>query len=123
MKFKTTSKAIKNGYGTKYLFKTGYCALQNLFYYDNPIAYTSGMYGWNFDLYDIEGVGICTGYRGMVGQQIDYAVVKKYDDKACEIVYKMKNDNQTWEEYDTWKKQAIEELKKQFIKELFGKAV
>lgn len=110
MKFKTTKKQIVNGYGTRYLYKVGYCELQTLLRYNNPVAYTSGIYGWNFDLYDIDGVGICTGYRGMAGQRIDYELTKKYEDAAQKIAYGA-------DDYET-KKQKIEDLQKQFIKEL-----
>lgn len=110
-KVKTTKQSILNAYAPNYLFKTGYCNLQTLFYYDEPKAYTCGTYGWNFDLYDVEGVGICTGYRGMAGHSIDYDIAKKYEGLAEKIVY---NNDVAWED----KKGKLKELQIDFIKEV-----
>ena len=66
MKFKTTAKEIRNSYGKK--IAVSYCGMQHLLYNHAPIAYTCGVYGWNFDVYSVDGVTICTGYRGMVGK-------------------------------------------------------
>ena len=42
----------------------GYCELQCLLNYESPIAYTSGKYGWDCDLYMInDRFSIVTGYR------------------------------------------------------------
>ena len=67
MKFKTTAKAIRNNCYN--VVSAGYCDLQYLLSYENPVAYTSGVYGWNFDVYEVNGLTICTGYRGMVGKR------------------------------------------------------
>lgn len=85
MKFKTTAKQIKNSYGK--CIALGYCSAQSLLAYQNPIAYTCGVYGWNFDLYEVNGVGITTGYRGMVGQSVDYDLTREYETKAQKIRY------------------------------------
>ena len=87
MKFKTTSRELKNSVPTNYLFKAGYCALQELFYYEQPIAYNCGVYGWNYDVYKIYDVYITTGYRSMVGKYIPNELVEKYNNKASTIVY------------------------------------
>lgn len=87
MKFKTTSKELKDNVPTNYLFKTRYCALQELFYCEQPIAYSSGTYGWNYDVYKIDNVYITTGYRSMVGKYIPNELVEKYKDKASKIAY------------------------------------
>lgn len=110
-KVKTTKQSILNAYAPNYLFKTGYCNLQTLFHYDEPKAYTCGTYGWNCDLYDVEGVGITTGYRGMVGHSIDYDIVKKYEDMASKIVY---GNEVPWEN----KKEELHKLQIDFIKEV-----
>lgn len=85
MKFKTTAKAIRENGGR--VLACGYCGMQNLLYYRSPIAYTSGVYGWNFDVYDVDGYIITTGYRGMVGQRVDYERLREYELKAEKIVY------------------------------------
>lgn len=67
MKFKTTRKAIVNN--SFNLVCAGYCDLYNLLANHEPIAYTSGTYGWNFDVYEVHGLTICTGYRNMPGRR------------------------------------------------------
>ena len=122
MKFKTTSKAIRQNYSQNYILSIGYCDLQFLLKYENPRAYTSGVYGWNYDLYDVEGVAICTGYRGMpTGKKFDYNLVEKYDDKARKIIETLKKDNETWDKCLSKKEKAVNKLLKQFLKEVYTK--
>lgn len=81
MKYKTTRKAIVNGcYNVKC---AGYCELQNLLRGVEPTAYTCGVYGWNFDVYKLDGLTICTGYRGMPGPHVKDST--EYEAKAREI--------------------------------------
>ena len=82
MKYKTTAKAIRGGYYK--IIKAGYCELQGLLSYKSPISYTCGYYGWNFDVYDIDGVAIATGYRGMPSKnsKADYKLIREYEAKA-----------------------------------------
>lgn len=61
MKHKTTEKAIEQNYYK--IIKVGYCNLQYLLQYEEPVAYTSGVYGWNADVYDFGNIAIVTGYR------------------------------------------------------------
>ena len=82
MKYKTTAKKLKEGY--YHIISVGYCELQYLLYYKSPVAYNAGVYGWNFDVYDINGVAIVTGYRSMPNKhaKCDYHLAREYDDKA-----------------------------------------
>lgn len=82
MKYKTTAKAIRDGYYT--IISASYCSLQTLLNYESPIAYSAGVYGWNFDVYEFDGVAIATGYRGMPSQnsKADYNLIREYDEKA-----------------------------------------
>ena len=82
MKYKTTAKALKEGYHK--IISVGYCDLQNLLNYEKPVAYSSGTYGWNFDVYDVDGVAIATGYRGMPSKNSsdDYALIREYEKKS-----------------------------------------
>lgn len=48
-----------------------------------PFAYTSGVYGWNFNAYNVGGVLLCSGYRGMIGPRLEIAT--KYEEKARKI--------------------------------------
>jgi hypothetical protein len=62
MKLKTTAKEMSQYHR---IFRVGYCELQSLLKYRSPFAYSCGVYGWNADYYDIDGVLIATGYRSM----------------------------------------------------------
>ena len=77
-KYRTTAKAIRDAMraGTPTV-ALGYCELQRLLGCADPVAYTAGVYGWNFDVYRLGGLTICTGYRGMIGADVDTAAVEK----------------------------------------------
>jgi hypothetical protein len=96
MKLKTTSKAIKAG--SCRVFQIGYCELQTLLRNEDPFGYTCGLYGWNYDAYDLGGgVTLTTGYRGMPGVPLDYAKVRAFEDRAHAI---MDDRAITWEKKD-----------------------
>lgn len=105
MKYKTTRKAIVNG--SVNVRCAGYCDLSYLLYNYEPIAYTCGMYGWNFDVFEVYGLTICTGYRNMPGKRLDH--IGEYEKKAREI----------WENYSIpyeTKKEETEKLLQEFCK-------
>lgn len=86
MKYKTTAKAIRECYPVNMRLSIGYCDAQYLLKCEDASAYTCGVYGWNFDVYEVDGVAICTGYRGMPkGVDYDYKVLDEYEKKAREI--------------------------------------
>ncbi len=108
MKFKTTAKAIRANGGR--ILSVGYCDMQNLLRYQNPIAYTCGVYGWNFDVYEIGIYTICTGYRGMPGKSVDYNLLKYFEKKAETIACNWSYPGG----YDA-KEKAINDLLKAFL--------
>lgn len=63
MKFKTTRKEMCNC--SFCIISFPYCDIQNIERYLTPIAYTSGVYGWNCDIYEPTSYNIhfTTGYR------------------------------------------------------------
>lgn len=81
MKYKTTTKALRAG--SCNLRCAGYCDLSSLLRGHEPVAYTCGVYGWNFDVYEVYGLTICTGYRGMPGKRLDG--IAEYEKKADAI--------------------------------------
>ena len=85
MKFRTTAKAVKWGYHE--IIQVGYCGAHWLLYGLHPVAYTAGVYGWNFDVYEVEGVAICTGYRGMPGKRLPYDFVNGFEKRAEAAAY------------------------------------
>lgn len=104
MKYKTTRKAIKNGCIN--VKSAGYCDLQNLLTNHSAVAYTAGVYGWNFDVFDVYGVTICTGYRNMPGPRLDH--IREYEEKAAAIW-----DYEDRRPFDE-KQKAVENLLKEF---------
>lgn len=107
MKIKTTRKAIVNS--STNIVSAGYCDLAHLLHNHSPIAYTCGVYGWNFDVYEIGGLTICTGYRGMPGRRANN--IGAYEEKAREIM--------SWENDVpfTKKQEQVEQLLNEFIKQ------
>ncbi len=92
MVFNVTRKEVMAGYYR--VISIGYCDLQDLLYFRNRIAYTSGVYGWNADIYDFGNVAIVTGYRPFGNVSVQYETVKQYNDTAREIAcnYKIPYD-------------------------------
>ena len=107
MKYKTTAKALReNACNPR---SVEYCDLQSLLINHSPIAYTCGVYGWNFDVYEVYGVTICTGYRGMVGPRCEG--IAEDEEKAQEIL-SWENKEMTYDE----KREAVENLLHDFCK-------
>lgn len=98
MKIKTTrANVVKSSVPSK-LLAVGYCDIQTLLRGHDPIAYTAGVYGWNFDVYEVDGWTIYTGYHNMPGRRAnntetyekraraimdDYK--RPYDERAAEV--------------------------------------
>lgn len=85
-KTKTTAKAIKERY--KKCYSAGYCDLQFLLRYIDPLYYHAGVYGWDYDVYIIDDVAIFTGYRYPSSgiKHIPYEIAEKYDKYAKKII-------------------------------------
>lgn len=110
MKIKTTRKAIVNS--SVNVRCAGYCDLQALLCNHEPIAYTTGVYGWNFDVYSVYGLTICTGYRNMPGKRLEG--IAAYEKKA-EVIW---SDYENYKGIDGYEKQMeeVEALLKEFCK-------
>lgn len=108
MKHKTTQKAIKEKF--RYIIYTGYAELQSLLKHVEPIAYTAGVYGWNANIYTIDGVAIVTGYRPFGNIRADYDICEKYESEANQIIKSVCN----YEECKT----ALNDLISKFIEEV-----
>lgn len=62
MKTKTTKKAIMSAFEN--VISVGYCDMQSALTWREPNFYTTGVYGWNADVYVIDCYTvIVTGYR------------------------------------------------------------
>ena len=124
MKFKTTKKEVNEGYSC--VLKVGYCELQDLLHYQNPIAYTCGVYGWNADIYNAPeprwgGTAIVTGYRPF-GFQIPHELCVAYNKKACEILNSQLYDyDKTREQLNTLIWSLISKCRTLYIERMFKK--
>ena len=76
MKMKVTKKSVLNAFGNVYGIP--YCDCYQLFRSLDCHMYTAGIYGWNCDIYTVNGVAITTGYR-CFGRSINSGVMKKYE--------------------------------------------
>ena len=116
MKFKITRRELKENYRC---VSVGYCDLQYLLRNCSPIAYNSGIYGWNYDVYtfDSTDIAICTGYRNMPGRSLEANGIscRDWDKKAQNIINK-------WQYYEV-QKEELEKLLQEFLfvieKEIF----
>lgn len=82
MTVRITNKALReNG-----AVAIGYCQAHYLLYYETPVYYTAGVYGWNSDVYSIDGILISTGYRPAGTRRIDYDIIEAYEKMAQDIV-------------------------------------
>lgn len=84
MSTKTTQKAVKNNYIN--VICVGYCELQKLLSYNEPIAYTTCRKGWGADVYYFGATAIVTGYKPFGNVKPTKDVCKGYDIKAHEIL-------------------------------------
>lgn len=83
MKTQVTKKQVKNSFLN--IFSIGYCGAQHLTYYKRPFAYSSGVYGWACDYYDVDGVCLSTGYAP-IGEDVNYKLLRKYEERAEKII-------------------------------------
>ena len=108
MKFKVSKKDMKY----EEVYSVGYCKLQYLLRFEEPVAYSkSDTYGWSCDYYKVENVYISTGYSP-IGKQVDYKIIQKYEAKAEKIITKIAYEKQ---------KTLLSHLLKNLIKEIRGK--
>lgn len=107
MKYKTTTKALR--VGSCNLRCAGYCDLSSLLRGHEPVAYTCGVYGWNYDVYEVYGLTICTGYRGMPGKRLEGIAEAEAEARK---IWSWENKEMTFEE----KQEAVETLLHEFCK-------
>ena len=109
MKFKTTRKAVKEN--SRIILEVGYCDLAYLLKFKEPIAYTCGVYGWNADIYKLDGLTIVTGYRTF-GNYSNYDLVEEYEEKAGKIAEDYQVD---WET----RRDAVNKLLDEFVNKVY----
>ena len=84
MKTKITKKAIMNTF--RNVIKVGYCDMQDALKCREPYFYTTGAYGWNADVYVIDGdTVIVTGYRPFGNMELPREVIDTLNECAKSI--------------------------------------
>ena len=97
-KFRTTNKEMMN---ESLCYAVGYGDLQNLFRFENPVAYTCGVYGWNSDIYLLKNnTYISTGYRPCGYHLKDEWIYKALDRHADKRISEVKNYSMLKLEFD-----------------------
>ena len=96
MEIKLTRKDVAETYGTK-TRSVGYCELQKTLAVledrgaVTKLGYNSGLYGWNWTAYLIQGtdkredVILVTGYRNLVGKRIKHEASSYLERQADEL--------------------------------------
>lgn len=83
MKYKTTKKAVTNGYWK--VIAVPYCDLQSLLRFEDEIAYTTRSEGWGADVYHFGNIAIATGYAPFGNVRPGYEFNRRYEEQAREI--------------------------------------
>lgn len=116
MKFKVTRKQIKENYKA---VNVPYCELQHLLRYRSPVAYNTGIYGWNFDVYDFTdfstNICICTGYRLCPGIPVERDLYVKYEEVAKEIIYGDTPYQEVKEKLDDLIREFLNEIERKYF--------
>jgi len=110
MKFKTTQKAIMQGYQN--IIQVPYCSLQSLLSCESPTAYTTRTEGWGADVYSFGNIAIVTGYAPFGNIRPGYEINQRYEKRAQEITSEIYN----WE----GKKALLDELIKEYLREVLS---
>ena len=106
MKTKVTNKEVRRNFST--IISIGYCRAYTLLRRISPFGYNCGVYGWNCDFYEVDGVCISTGYRP-IGKSVDYSILNKYNNIAKELSREQDSD----EKFDNLVHEFIKEVTKE----------
>lgn len=78
---RATRKDIYNGAAR--VVRVGYCGAQNLLRGVDAFASNAGVYGWNWNAYNLGGVVIRTGYRNLTGETVNG--LRAWNERAREV--------------------------------------
>lgn len=114
LKARITNKELREGY---YTIELSYGAAQNILKFQPARFYNYGVYGWNYDVYEIDwNIAICTGYRPVksIPEKLNKQakeIVNKYDKKASTLC------SWNYKRYENYRK-AIDRLYNNMVREL-----
>lgn len=81
--FKTTNKQVYQTY--RHVYKMPYGKCQQITHVLQEVAYNSGIYGWNYTIYQLSDTScICTGYRP-IGEDIPSNIVDKIEYELSDL--------------------------------------
>ena len=113
LKKHVTRKELEQSYNT--IINLGYSGQSIIKSHQDANYYNGGVYGWNFDAYDFEGILLVISYRNTprsrnskTGLEL-HNIIKEYEEKARNII----RDFRPWEE----QKELLKENCRQFISE------
>lgn len=80
----TRKDAYRYGYP---IVKLPHCAIKHLTTFVSRSGYNSGIYGWNWDAFIINGVVFCCGYRNLPGSATkeERELVEEYEKEAWNL--------------------------------------
>lgn len=108
---KVTRGYINNRYNKVYAIS--YCGAQALLSPLTRFGYNAGVYGWNYDAYDMgNGVCITTGYRP-IGEHVDIDKLRLYEQSAERVLY---DYNKPWQD----REKEMNNLLNKFIAEVLA---
>ena len=93
-------KITRNEINKTNMVALSYCQAQtalNCFAYNDKVVYNAGIYGWNYDLYKINGVDIVTGYRPPYCEYSKKDIKNKliaFENKLRELSYSEEHENE-----------------------------
>lgn len=108
MKKQVSQKFIRENY--KNIIGVGYCELWALLRCKEPKYYTSGVYGWNADIYQVDNeTVIVTGYRPF-GNIKGYRLGVEVNQEATKVI----RVNHDWNKIE----EKLDKLIEKFVKEV-----
>lgn len=106
---KKMRKVTRNDINKNNMVTLSYCQCQkvlNMFAYDYKVGYNSGVNGWNYDLYNIHGISIVTGYNTPYNKYNNQEIKKK----LIQLDNKIKLNFYTFSEYEEQKRKWFREF-------------
>ncbi len=100
-------KITKKEINKENMVALSYCQCQtilDLFAYDYKVGYNAGIYGWNYDLYVINGISIVTGYNVPYCQYCN----KELKNKLINLENEVRETKYNFGDYEKFKKEFLE---------------
>ena len=100
-------KVTRNDINKENMVALGYCECQtvlNMFAYNFKVGYNSGVYGWNYDLYNVNGVSIVTGYNVPYTEYSNNEIKRK----LIELENKIRKQNLSFGDKENWSQEFSE---------------